>query len=88
VLHTIELMLGLPPLSIYDATARPMYDAFETTAKNAAPFGAVKPAIDMNARNTKAAYGAAISAKFDLSKPDAVDPRIGNDILAHLVQRP
>lgn len=88
VVHTIELLLGLQPLSIYDATARPMYEAFEMTAGNGAAFAAVKPTVDMNARNTKAAYGAAISAKLDLSKPDAVDPKTGNDILAHLVQRP
>lgn len=83
VLHTIELMLGLPALSIYDATARPLYEAFAASPDNAVPFLAVKPAVDMNARNTKAAYGAAISAKLDFSKPDAADPRVLSDILAH-----
>ena len=87
VLHSIELILGIPPLSIYDAAARPLYDAFGATAANAGPFDAVKPALDMNARNTKAAYGAAISAKLDFSKPDAVDPHVLNDILAHAVHR-
>jgi YVTN family beta-propeller protein len=88
VVHTIELLLGLPPLSIYDATARPMYDAFGIKAVNSAAFTAVKPSVDMTARNTKAAYGAALSAKLDFSKPDEVDPRVLNDILAHAVRRP
>lgn len=87
VLHTIELLLGLQPLSIYDQTARPMYDAFATQAVNAGPFKAVRPAGNLNEVNTKAAYGAAISAKLDFSHPDAVDPKIMNDILAHLGNR-
>ena len=31
VLRTIELILGLPPMSQYDAAATPMYNAFPTT---------------------------------------------------------
>jgi hypothetical protein len=85
--HSIELLLGLQPLSIYDATARPLYDAFGTTATNSAAFSAVKPGIDMNARNTKAAYGAALSAKLNFNEPDAVDPHVLNDILSHAAQR-
>ncbi len=85
--HTIELMLGLPPLSIYDATARPLYDAFSTSAVNASAFTAIRPGIDMHAVNSKAAYGSAISAKLDFSHPDRADPRVLNDILAHAVRR-
>lgn len=83
VLHSIELILGLPPLSIYDATAEPLYDAFSTSASNTTPFAAVRPAVDMTKINSRAAYGAAISERLDFSRPDAADPRILNDILAH-----
>jgi hypothetical protein len=41
----------------------------------------------MNARNTKAAYGAALSAKLNFNEPDAVDPHVLNDILSHAAQR-
>ncbi len=85
--HTIELVLGLPPLSIYDATARPLYDAFATTPVNAQPFTAIKPVVEMNATNKRTAYGAAVSSKLDFSHPDAVDPRVLNDILAHVSKR-
>src|SRR5581483_6632035 len=57
VLHSVELVLGLPPLSIYDATAEPLYDAFSTSTSNATPFVAVRPAVDMTKINSRAAYG-------------------------------
>ena len=85
--HTIELLFGLRPLSIYDATAQPLYDAFAIAPVNARPYDALKPGVDMQAVNSKAAYGSAISAKLDFSHPDAVDPRVLNDILAHAVRR-
>jgi hypothetical protein len=37
MLRTMELILGLPPMSQYDASATPMYNAFHTIAV-AAPF--------------------------------------------------
>ncbi|MFN2448225.1 MAG: bifunctional YncE family protein/alkaline phosphatase family protein [Candidatus Baltobacteraceae bacterium] len=85
--HTIELILGLPPLSIYDATARPLYDAFATRAVNAAPFIARVPRTDMRAVNGKTAYNAAVSARLNFSRPDAANETQLNDILAHSATR-
>lgn len=85
--HTIEMLLGLHPLSIYDATARPLYGAFALAPVNARPYEAVKPTVDMQSVNTKAAYGSAISAKLDFSKPDEADPALMSEILAHAVHR-
>jgi hypothetical protein len=85
--RTIELLLGIPPLSVYDATARPLYDAFATQSANAAPFTALAPALHLNETNKKTAYGAAISARLDFSHPDAVDPRVLNDIIAHATRK-
>ncbi len=85
--RTIELLLGIPPLSIYDATARPLYDAFATHAVNAAQFDAVPARTPLTATNKKTAYGAALSARLDFTHPDAVDPNVLNDILAHARQR-
>jgi DNA-binding beta-propeller fold protein YncE len=86
VLRTIELLLGLPPMSVRDTTTRPFYDAFASPTINATPFVAIKPGIDMNAVNTRAAYGSAISARLNFSRPDAVDPKVLNDILEHAVR--
>ncbi|MGB8626775.1 MAG: alkaline phosphatase family protein, partial [Candidatus Cybelea sp.] len=82
VLRTIELLLGLRPLSNYDATAAPLYAAFTTTA-HLAPFEAIAPKVDLTTRNSKVAYGAALSARLDFRRPDAIAPGILTDILAH-----
>lgn len=81
--RTIELMLGLQPLSIYDTVARPLYDAFGTSASNAAPFAVLTPQYNLHAVNAKTAYKAQVSAHLDFSHPDAVDENLLNDILEH-----
>jgi DNA-binding beta-propeller fold protein YncE len=82
VLRTIETMLGMQPLSTYDAMAVPMYDAF-SSSPNLPPFRALRPKVDITAKNAKLAYGATVSAELDFSKPDAVRPSTLFDILAH-----
>ena len=86
VLHTFEIMLGMKPLSIYDATATPLYEAF-SQRPNMQPFVALKPTIDMNAVNKKTAYGAQISAKMDFTHEDRADFGQLNDILYHAVRK-
>ena len=82
LIRTIELLLGLPPMTIYDGLAPPMYDAF-ATQPDMRPFDVIAPKIDVSARNTKKAYGAAASARMNFSIPDAVNSTVLNDILAH-----
>lgn len=84
VLHTIELILGLQPMSIYDAVAQPMYQAFDARA-DMKPYNAIAPLISVNATNARTAYGAAISAKLDFRHADHIDPAIFNQILVHAV---
>lgn len=84
VVHTIELILGLAPLSLYDDTALPMYADFGTTA-DTKPYDAIDPRIDMHALNGRSAYGAAISARQNWSRPDQVDPRLLNTILERAI---
>ena len=79
---TVERILNLKPLSIYDSIERPMYEAFVTRA-NLAPFNALPAATDLKATNAKTAYGAGASARMNFSQPDAVDPAVLSDILAH-----
>ncbi len=84
VLRTIELLLGLPPMSIYDAVASPLYDAFSLRPENASAYDALPESIDLNARNSKTAYGARRSSRMDWTHADRVDDRVLNDILAHV----
>jgi phospholipase C len=81
VVRTIEILLGMKPLSTYDAMAQPMYAAFAATP-DSRPYTAVAPQIDINARNAKTAYGAVESAHLDFSRPDAIAPATLDRILA------
>lgn len=50
VLRTMELILGLRPMTIFDAAARPMWAAFGDKA-DPTPFNAVKPEYRLDERN-------------------------------------
>jgi len=80
LLRTIELLLGLPPMSQYDAAATPMYKSFGVTS-NLTPYTAIQPLIDVNARNTRTAYGAPESAKMDFAEEDKAPMHRLNEIL-------
>src|SRR5262249_27307870 len=58
MIRTIELILGLSPLSQYDAAARPMFASF-TDKPDLAPYVHERARIDLEAKNPKTAYGAA-----------------------------
>ncbi|MBI3880044.1 MAG: bifunctional YncE family protein/alkaline phosphatase family protein [Verrucomicrobia bacterium] len=56
MIRTMELILGLPPLTQYDAGATPMFNCF-TKKAIATEYTALMPKIDLNAKNTtKTAY--------------------------------
>jgi DNA-binding beta-propeller fold protein YncE len=80
MIRTIELILGLQPLSQYDAAARPMYESF-TNTPDLTPFTRVEPQIDLNAKNTATAYGAQRSMKMDFTEYDRIDDFELNEIL-------
>ncbi len=85
ILRTIELILGLPPMSAYDAAALPLDDAFTSTPDLRA-FDALPERVDLNARNTAAAYRARDSAHLDFSRGDAAPDAVLNDIITHAVR--
>jgi YVTN family beta-propeller protein len=85
VVRTMEILLGLPPMTIYDTVAPPLYDAFSVTP-DLAPFDVQKLRIDDTFLNASNAYGAAASNRMDFSREDDVDPAVMNDILAHLAK--
>ncbi|HTU71724.1 MAG TPA: hypothetical protein VMF11_15585 [Candidatus Baltobacteraceae bacterium] len=82
VLRTIELLLGLPPMTIYDAVAPPMYDGFDLQP-DLRPYDVIAEKIDDTITNQRHAYGAGLSARMNFSVPDAADARTLNRILAH-----
>ncbi len=70
-LRTIELILGLPPMTQYDAAAEPMWRCFDTTASHPA-FHSTKNLVDLNLKNTEESQLSRLSEKFDFSKEDRV----------------
>ncbi len=80
MIRTMELILGLPPMSQYDAAATPMFNSF-TMKPDLTPYTVEKPLIDLNAKNQNGAYGQAMMAHFDLTHADRVPDRIFSEIV-------
>jgi hypothetical protein len=85
MLRTMELLLGLPPLTQHDAAATPMYASF-MAKPDLSGFTAMPPQIDLMSKNPANAYGAAIAAKMDFSDYDRVDEQMLNQILWHSIK--
>ncbi|HEX2869154.1 MAG TPA: bifunctional YncE family protein/alkaline phosphatase family protein [Ignavibacteriales bacterium] len=80
MIKTMELILGLPPMSQYDASARPMYNSFNSEA-DLTPFNALKANVDLNEVNKKGAFGQIESGKMNFSKEDAANENDLNEII-------
>jgi YVTN family beta-propeller protein len=80
MIRTMELILGLEPLSQFDAAAQPMFACFSAQA-DLAPYVAESARIDLDATNTPLAYGAERSSKMDFSEYDKIDDFELNEIL-------
>ncbi len=80
VLKTIELVLGLPPMTQYDLSATPIL--FSVTDKpDFKPYKVIEPLIDTSAVNGADAYGAAECEHLNFAKEDAVPDMLFNEIL-------
>ena len=85
MIRSMELILGLSPLSQYDAAATPMFASFSDKA-DLRPYTHEPARIDLNARNGQLAYGAERSRRMDFSEYDRIDDFELNDILWHAVK--
>ena len=85
ILRTMELLLGLPPLSQFDAAATPLYAAMGTTL-DLTPYRAVPARVDINAKNLVTAYGAEESKKMDFSDFDRTPMFELNEIIWKIVR--
>ena len=71
MLRTMELILGIPPMSQYDAAATPLWRCF-TATPDYTGYTALPSNIDLTQKNVAWNELAERSAKFDLSKEDRV----------------
>ncbi len=80
MVRTMELILGLPPLSQFDAAAEPMYNSF-TLEADVTPYTCRQAVADIHERNSAGAYGQQKSATFDFTREDATPERELNEIV-------
>lgn len=79
MLRTIELILGLQPMTQFDAAARPMYNSFQATP-DLRPYQAADIKVDWNQRNPPTAWGAQIK-HLNFAREDAVDDLLLNEMI-------
>ncbi len=80
LLRTMELILGLKPMSQFDAAARPMFHSFQPTP-DVTPYTHAVPEYDLKTTNLPTAWGAAQSAAFNLAVEDAADDILFNEVI-------
>ena len=72
ILRTIELIVGLRPMTHFDAAATPMFANFAQQA-DLRPFNAIAPKTSLTDRNPGKTLGAVASARMDFSDADRAD---------------
>ncbi len=69
MVRTIECILGLPPLTQYDAGATPMFNCFHKSSVLAA-YEPRAPQVDLSAKNTRNSPGAKQSSRMNFRQYD------------------
>ncbi len=80
ILRTIELILGLPPMSQYDAAAVPLFSCF-SAAPDMTLYKAKPAQVDLQKRNVAWNKSAEKSSSFNLAKEDAAPDLELNDVI-------
>src|SRR6185437_8638757 len=87
MLRTMELILGLKPMSQFDAAARPMFASFQAEP-DLSPYKHRPANVDLQARNPASGWGVEQSARLDFSREDAADDILLNQIIWQSVRGP
>jgi YVTN family beta-propeller protein len=86
MLRTIEFLLGLRPMTQFDAASRPMTASFQKTP-DPTPYVAEKPRTSMTDKNPPNAPGSAASNRMDFQEADQIDEDELNDILWRAIRK-
>ena len=81
----MELILGLPPMSTYDAAATPLYNAFTGTPVLAG-YHRSDARVPLNETNAPSAFGARESQTMNFLQEDRAPERLLNEILWHSIK--
>jgi hypothetical protein len=87
VLRTMELILGLRPMTTYDAAARPMFGVF-AASPSSAKYTLEKPQVPLDARNPANTAAAERSAHMNFKDADEIDDDELNAVLWAVIKGP
>ena len=87
MIRTMELILGLPPLTQYDAGATPMFNCFRRTSR-ITPYNPVMPTVDLLAKNTEKSPFAKESSRMNFRDYDLAPEDELNRILWYVAKGP
>ncbi|HET6960398.1 MAG TPA: alkaline phosphatase family protein, partial [Vicinamibacterales bacterium] len=87
MLRSMELILGLPPMSTYDAAATPMFNAFQSTP-DLSVYRRLTPNVALDEKNPASATGAMASQAMNFSDADLTPEEGLNEIIWHSIMGP
>jgi len=87
MIRTMELILGLPPLTQYDAGATPMFNCFRRGA-TLSPYRPLTPKVDLYTKNTEKSPFALQSQQMDFDEYDRAPEDELNRILWYVTKGP
>ncbi len=87
VLRTMEIILGMHPMTTYDAGARPMFSVFEKTPTTG-QYTLEKAQVPLDTRNAAGSPTASRSLRMDFHEADDIDDDELNGILWAAIKRP
>jgi hypothetical protein len=76
----MELILGLKPMSQFDAAALPMFRSFQSKP-DLTPYAARPATVDLTEKNGRTAWGADKARFMDFTKEDAADDLLLNEMI-------
>jgi DNA-binding beta-propeller fold protein YncE len=87
MLRSMELILGLPPMSQYDAAATPFFNAFQSTP-DLSTYRRTTPNVALDDRNPANATGAAVSRSMNFTDADLTPEEPLNEVIWASVKGP
>jgi hypothetical protein len=86
MLRTIEFLLGLRPMTHFDAGARPLTTVFQKTPEPAG-YTALKPLVPLDEKNPPVSPTAAASLQMNFEEADQNDDDELNDVLWRAIRK-
>ncbi|MCC7373267.1 MAG: beta-propeller fold lactonase family protein [Verrucomicrobiales bacterium] len=87
MLRTMELILGMKPMTQFDAAAMPMFTCFGPR-RDTSPYVAAPARVDLTQKNLAGAWGGDLSNQMNFATEDAADDLQLNEIIWRSVRGP